>query len=291
MPTKIRLQRKGKKGQPFYHIVIADGRAPRDGKFIEKIGTYNPLTKPAGIDLNFDRALYWLQTGAQPTDTVRSILSYKGVMMKNHLLIGMKKGALTQEQVEMKFAAWLADKEARIAGKVKVVETQLREEQKKALDHERKVNEARAKELSDKRAAELKKLEAERAAAAPAEEETPVSEEAQAPAGEQTETVVEEESAAPAPEQPESSAGEETPEESPEKAEAPVKEQTPEEAQEETQAAETPETPEEQPEEKEPSTSEEAKTEEKEPSTSEEAKTEEKESSTSEEEKKEDTGA
>ena len=95
MPAKIRLQRHGKKGQPFYHIVIADGRAPRDGRFIEKIGTYNPVTVPAEINLNFDKALDWLNKGAQPTDTVRSILSKKGVMLKKHLMIGVQKGAMT----------------------------------------------------------------------------------------------------------------------------------------------------------------------------------------------------
>ena len=105
MPTKIRLQRFGKKGQPFYHVVVADSRAPRDGKFIEKIGTYNPRTIPATIDLNLDRALYWLGTGAQPTETTRAILSYKGVLYKNHLLGGVKKGALTQEQADAKFSA------------------------------------------------------------------------------------------------------------------------------------------------------------------------------------------
>ena len=91
MPTKIRLQRRGKKGRPFFHIVIADSRAPRDGKFVEKIGTYNPLTMPASIDLDFDRALYWYQTGAQPTETVRAILSYKGILYKSHLINGLKK--------------------------------------------------------------------------------------------------------------------------------------------------------------------------------------------------------
>ena len=145
MPTKIRLQRKGKKGRPFFHIVIADGRAPRDGKFIEKIGTYNPLTKPADIDLDFDRALYWLQTGAQPSDTVRAILSYKGILFKNHLQNGVKKGALTQEQADAKFDAWIKEKEDKIAGAVKKVEQETSEELKKRLEAERKVNEERAK--------------------------------------------------------------------------------------------------------------------------------------------------
>lgn len=100
MPAKIRLQRFGKKGRPFYHIVIADGRAPRDGRSIENLGTYDPLTNPATIELNFERALHWIQVGAQPTDTVRSILSYKGVLYKNHLAKGVLKGALTEEHAE-----------------------------------------------------------------------------------------------------------------------------------------------------------------------------------------------
>lgn len=161
MPTKIRLQRKGKKGQPFYHVVIADGRAPRDGKFIEKIGTYNPLLKPAGIDLDFDRALYWLQTGAQPTDTVRSILSYKGILFKNHLQKGVTKGALTQEQADAKFDAWLREKEEKIAGKVNEVENESRDDKKKRLDAEKKVNADREKMLAERRLAELKMNEPE----------------------------------------------------------------------------------------------------------------------------------
>jgi small subunit ribosomal protein S16 len=160
MPTKIRLQRKGKKGQPFYHIVIADGRAPRDGKFIERIGTYNPLTKPADINMDFDRALYWLQTGAQPTDTVRAILSYQGVLYKNHLAKGIKKGALSQEQADVKFSEWLQEKRAKIENKTKQVETDKKGENKKRLEAEKKVNEARAEEIAKKRAAELKAEEA-----------------------------------------------------------------------------------------------------------------------------------
>jgi small subunit ribosomal protein S16 len=163
MPTKIRLQRKGKKGQPFYHLVIADGRAPRDGKFIERIGTYNPLTKPADIKMDFDRALYWLQSGAQPTDTVRAILAYSGVLYKNHLNKGVKKGALTQEQADVKFAAWLKDKREKIENKTKPGEIDKKGENKKRLEAEKKVNEARAEELAKKRAAELKAKEAEKA--------------------------------------------------------------------------------------------------------------------------------
>lgn len=118
MPVKIRLQRHGKKGKPFFHIVVADSRAPRDGKFVEKIGTYNPGTNPATIELNLERSVKWLQTGAQPTDTARAILSYKGALYKNHLLNGVRKGALTVEQVETKFAAWLESKGSIIDNKI-----------------------------------------------------------------------------------------------------------------------------------------------------------------------------
>lgn len=106
MATKIRLQRRGRKDYPFYQIIIADSRAPRDGKFIEKVGSYNPNTNPATVTLNFDRALYWMQVGAQPTDTVRNILSEEGVLMKKHLLGGVTKGAFTEADVETKFQAW-----------------------------------------------------------------------------------------------------------------------------------------------------------------------------------------
>lgn len=187
MPTKIRLQRKGKKGQPFYHIVIADGRAPRDGKFIEKIGTYNPLVKPADIDLDFEKALYWLQTGAQPTDTVRAILSYKGILYKNHLQKGVTKGALTQEQADAKFDGWLKDKEAKIAGAASEVENESRDDRKKRLDAEKKVNEERAKMLAERRLAELKAEQAEVAEEVVAETEAEVADETtEAPAEAET---------------------------------------------------------------------------------------------------------
>jgi small subunit ribosomal protein S16 len=113
MPVKIRLRRLGRKGRPFYHIVAADSRAPRDGKFLEKIGTYNPITNPATVDLDVDLALSWLANGAQPTDTARNLLSDSGVMYKKHLLRGLKKEALTEEQVEEKFTAWLEEKNAK----------------------------------------------------------------------------------------------------------------------------------------------------------------------------------
>src|SRR5210317_556155 len=113
MPTRMRLQRQGKKGKPFYHIVIADGRAPRDGKYIERIGTYNPVQNPAEINIDIDKAIDWLSKGVQPSDTVRSILSFKGILYKNHLRKGVVKGVLTQEQADAKFKIWQDDKDAR----------------------------------------------------------------------------------------------------------------------------------------------------------------------------------
>ena len=117
MPVKIRLQRRGRKKKPFYHIVIADARAPRDGKFIEKLGIYNPMTKPATIDIDRDRAYEWLTKGAQPTDTVRAILRFKGVMYRKHLMRGVSKGALTQEQADAKWQAFIDDKESKVAAR------------------------------------------------------------------------------------------------------------------------------------------------------------------------------
>lgn len=179
MPAKIRLQRHGKKGKPFYHIVIADGRAPRDGKFIEKIGTYNPVSIPAEINLNFDKALDWLNKGAQPTDTVRSILSKKGVMLKKHLLVGVKKGALTLEQAEVKFQAWMKEKEAKAAQELKERTENNRAAQKARIEAEKKVNDARAEEIAKKKA-EL----AAQAAAAAAEAAESTEETAEEPAAE-----------------------------------------------------------------------------------------------------------
>ena len=175
MPAKIRLQRHGKKGQPFYHIVVADSRAPRDGKFIEKIGTYNPLTNPAQINIKFDRALYWYSVGAQPTDTARSLLSKTGVMMKYHLMRGVQKGAMTEEQAEIKFQNWMKEKEAKAAGIVKANEEKARGEKKSRLDAEKQVNEARAAEIAKRKLAEMearKAAEAEAAAEEAAEAAT-----------------------------------------------------------------------------------------------------------------------
>lgn len=173
MPAKIRLTRHGKKGKPFYHIVVADGRAPRDGRFIEKIGTYNPITKPADIILDIDKALDWLNKGAQPTDTVRAILSFKGVMYKNHLLKGVKKGALTEEQAEIKFQAWLKEKEAKIAGKISETENEAKADKKSRFEAEVKVKEAKAAEVAKKRADEAGIVEEEVTEEAAATEETP----------------------------------------------------------------------------------------------------------------------
>ena len=153
MPVKIRLQRHGKKGKPFYWIVAADARAKRDGRFLEKLGTYNPNVNPASIDLNIDGAVQWLQNGAQPTDTARAILSYKGAMLKNHLLGGVRKGALTEEQAEEKFQAWVAEKEGSINSKKDALA-------KADADAKAKILEAE-KEVNAKRAAEAAQVEAE----------------------------------------------------------------------------------------------------------------------------------
>ena len=150
MPAKIRLQRHGKKGKAYFHIVIADGRAPRDGKFIENIGTYNPTTNPATINLDTEKALQWLQNGAQPTDTCKAILSYKGVMYKNHLQKGVTKGALTQELADAKFEKWLTEKESKISGKANRVQASKQDEQKKRLAAESAVKEAKAKAIAEK---------------------------------------------------------------------------------------------------------------------------------------------
>ena len=143
MPVKIRLQRHGKKGKPFYWIVAADARAKRDGRYLEKIGTYNPNTNPATIDLDVDGAVKWLQNGAQPTDTAKGILSYKGALLKNHLAGGVRKGALTEEQAEEKFKAWLEEKENKVSTKEEKLAKAQSEAKAKALEAEKAVNEAR----------------------------------------------------------------------------------------------------------------------------------------------------
>ena len=170
MATRIRLQRHGRKNYAFYSIVIANAQAPRDGRFIEKIGTYNPNTNPATIDLNFARALYWVLVGAQPTDTVSNNLSKEGVYMKKHLLGGVKKGAFDEAAAETKFEAWKKEKEVK-AQKVADKEAADKAAEKKArLDAEKKANEALAAKIAEKKAAALAAQAAEEAPAeAPAE--------------------------------------------------------------------------------------------------------------------------
>ena len=165
MAVKIRLQRHGKKNFAFFHIVVADSRAPRDGRFIEQLGSYNPNTNPATIILNGDKALAWLNVGAQPTLTARRILSYEGVLLRKHLQGGVAKGALTEEQAAAKFAAWKAERDAKIAGKITGLKNEAIEKAKAAKAAEAKVNAARAEALA------AKKAEAEAAAAAKAAEE------------------------------------------------------------------------------------------------------------------------
>ncbi len=185
MATKIRLARHGRKGRPFYHVVVADSRAPRDGRFIEKIGTYDPNTNPATIHLKFDRALYWLMVGAQPTDTAERILSYKGVLLKKHLLGGVKKGAFDEATAEAKFEAWMKEKEAKIQAKIQKLAAEGDAAAKVRLEAESKIRAAKEEEIAKKKAeiaaAEAaKKAEEEAAAAAEtapaAEAETPAAE-------------------------------------------------------------------------------------------------------------------
>lgn len=173
MPAKIRLQRHGRKRHAYYHIVVADSRAPRDGRYIERIGNYDPNTNPATIDLDFDKAISWLNKGAQPTDTARAILSYKGVLYMKHLLGGVAKGAFTEEEAERRFKVWMTEKESKIQNKKDRLTKESESEKKARLEAEAKVNEERT--------AALAKKEADLAAAAAAEKaakETPVQEEA-----------------------------------------------------------------------------------------------------------------
>jgi small subunit ribosomal protein S16 len=155
MSVKIRLQRHGKKGKPFYWIVAADARAKRDGRYLEKLGTYNPNTNPATVNLDVDGTVKWLQDGAQPTDTAKTILSYKGAMLKNHLVGGVRKGALTEEQAEEKFQAWLEEKAGKVASKEENVAKVKSEAKAKALEAEKAVNEARVAAAAEEAAPEV----------------------------------------------------------------------------------------------------------------------------------------
>ncbi len=151
MPVRIRLARHGRKSRPYYYIVVADSRAPRDGKFIERIGSYNPVTNPATVELDFDKTLDWMQKGAQPSDTVRNLLQQKGVMYKNHLLKGVKKGALTEEQAEQQFQVWLSEKENQLHGIVQKIKSEQDSDEKARFDAEIKIRESMAAELAKKR--------------------------------------------------------------------------------------------------------------------------------------------
>ena len=180
MPVKIRLQRHGKKGKPFYWIVAADARSKRDGKYLEKLGTYNPNFNPAQIELDVDGTVKWLQNGAQPTDTAKSILSYKGVMLKNHLIGGVRKGALTEEQAEAKFQAWLDEKNAKIDAKKSDLVKAKEAEAAKQLEAEKATNEARIAAAAPVVEEATEEVVAEEAAAEEAAAEEAVAEEAAA---------------------------------------------------------------------------------------------------------------
>lgn len=197
MATRIRLQRHGKKGKAIFHVVVADSRAKRDGKFIEKLGVYNPNTNPATININFDSAVNWVGTGAEMTDTARAILSYKGVLYKNHLIKGIAKGALTAEQVEAKFAAWEADKASKIQGKIDGLSKDAANDKVARLKAEADANAAKAKAIEAKNTPEAEVTEApaeevevaaEAATEAEATEEAPAADEStDAPAEESAE--------------------------------------------------------------------------------------------------------
>ena len=173
MPVKIRLQRHGKKGKPFYWVVAADARSKRDGRYLEKLGTYNPNTNPATVDINEDNAVNWLEKGAQPTDTARTLMSYKGIMLRHHLNGGVRKGALTQEEADKKLAAWLEEKDAKIQAKKEGLTKEEADAKAKRLAKEKAVSDKR---LADAAAAEADLAIAEEVAAA--EEAAPVEAEA-----------------------------------------------------------------------------------------------------------------
>jgi len=172
MSTRIRLARHGRKKQAFYHIVVADQKAPRNGRFIEKLGVYNPNTKPATIDLDFDGAVNWLLKGAQPSDTVRAILSYKGVMMKKHLMAGVVKGAFSEEEAEIRFTAWMENKENKVADEKSGIEKAVLAAEKAALDAEKAKSDERAVAIALKNAPAVEEVVAEEVT-----EEAPVAEE------------------------------------------------------------------------------------------------------------------
>lgn len=176
MAVKLRLARHGRKGIPFYYIVATDSRTPRDGKFIERLGSYSPTTNPATIELNFDKALTWLMTGAQPTETVRRILSYKGVLMKKHLLDGVRKGAFDEAEADKRFVAWEKTKLSKIDAKIKGLDENKIQDEKTKFEAEKKIKEQRAEAIA-KKYADAVKAQAEEARTEVAEETVAVSEE------------------------------------------------------------------------------------------------------------------
>ncbi len=180
MSVKIRLARRGRKKMAIYDVVVADARAPRDGRFIEKIGSYNPNTNPASININNERALKWLLNGAQPTDTVKAMLSYRGVMLKKHLQIGVLKGAITQEAADAKFEAWLSEKDSKIAGKSESISKAKADARQKALDAETAKNQARLDAIKAREDEQKALLAAAEAANNPAPVEDAAAEEAPA---------------------------------------------------------------------------------------------------------------
>jgi len=207
MAVKIRLARKGRKKLAYYHIVVADSRSPRDGRYIEKIGTYNPLSNPATVELDFDKALGWLQNGAIPSETCRAILSYKGVLIKKHLLEGVKKGAFDDAEATRRFEEWMKQNESKIESKKSDLEKSKDDDVEKKLGAEKKINEARAARLVKKQAALAAKAEAADKPEAPAEEAAPA---VTAPAEEAAPAVTAPvEEAAPIAETPEAPAAEE----------------------------------------------------------------------------------
>ena len=187
MAVKIRLARKGRKKLAYYHIVVADSRSPRDGRYIEKIGLYNPLTDPASIELDFNRALDWLQNGAQPTDTCRAILSYKGVLIKKHLLEGVKKGAFDEAEAERRFNEWMKQNEEKIESKKLKLEKAQDSDKESRIEAEKRINDARAAKLAKKIAAQAAKAEAgEKADAQQTEQEAVAEETSVTPVAEET---------------------------------------------------------------------------------------------------------
>jgi small subunit ribosomal protein S16 len=193
MATRIRLQRHGKKSKAFYHLVVADARAKRDGKFIEKLGVYNPNTNPATIDINFDSTLNWVRTGAEMSDTARAILSYKGILYKNHLINGIKKGALTEADVETKFNAWLAEKDSKIIAKKDGLSDSDAKAKATAFKAEQDVKDAKAKAIEIKNTPPVEEVVAEETTDEVVAEEAPAAEvvvaeepSADAPAEEET---------------------------------------------------------------------------------------------------------